>query len=248
MNITRIAMWSGPRNISTAMMRAWENRPDTVVCDEPLYGFYLKKTNADHPGRDEVIAKCETDWRRVAATLTGSMPRHAGDTSSRTIWYQKHMSHHLLASVDRAWVLSLTNAFLIRDPLEMAASLLKVTPNADIADTGLPQQVELFEQLHAKTGKAPPVIDAKDVLLDPPRMLRLLCEALQVPFSDRMLSWPSGPRDTDGVWAKHWYAAVEKSTGFEKYFAKTEKASPAAQALASKCRPLYDILYSRRLH
>jgi hypothetical protein len=247
MSVTRIAMWSGPRNISTAMMRAWENRPDTVVIDEPLYGYYLKHTRADHPGRDEIIAACETDWRRVAAALTGPAPSRASERPPRAIWYQKHMAHHLLAGVDRAWVMSLTNAFLIRDPLEMAASLLKVTPSAGVMDTGLPQQVELFEQICAETGATPPVIDARDVLMDPARMLRLLCDALRVPFSEQMLAWPPGARDSDGVWAKYWYASVEKSTGFEKYAPKTDAASEAARALAEKCRSLYEILYQQRL-
>src|SRR5262252_350367 len=122
----RIAMWSGPRNISTAMMRSWGNRPDTAVVDEPLYGFYLKETGADHPGRDEVIAAMETDWRKVTAALVGPNP------GGRRIWYQKHMAHHLLPHVERGWIAELTNCFLIRDPARVLVSLAKVTPSPSL--------------------------------------------------------------------------------------------------------------------
>src|SRR5436190_9738229 len=154
----RIAMWSGPRNISTAMMRSWGNRPDTFVCDEPLYAHYLQKTGYDHPGADEVIASHEPDWKKVVEWLTGPVP------GGKPVFYQKHMAHHLLPEIERDWLASLTHAFLIRDPREMLLSLVKVMPHPAALDTGLPQQLELFRSVRAATGHTPPVIDARDVL------------------------------------------------------------------------------------
>jgi hypothetical protein len=237
----RIAMWSGPRNISTALLRSWGNRPDTFVCDEPLYAHYLLTTGAPHPGADEVIREHETDWRRVAGWLTGPVPE------GKAVFYQKHMTHHMLPGIEREWLLKLTNCFLLRDPCEMLPSLLRVLPGAGLADTGLPQQVELFEWVRERAGAAPPVIDAADVLRDPEGMLRALCAALGVEFTDRMLSWPPGSRPTDGVWAKHWYASVEQSTGFDPYRPRRGPVPAAAAGLSAECAALYDSLYRRRL-
>ena len=237
----RIAMWSGPRNISTALMRSFGNRPDTYVSDEPFYAHYLAHTGKDHPGREEVIAHHESDWREVARTLTGPI------AEGRAVWYQKHMSHHLLPHMEREWMLGLTHAFLIRSPREMLASLAQVLDDPVLADTGLPQQVALYDWVESRTGRQPPVIDARDVLEDPPRMLAKLCAALGVVYTDDMLRWPPGPRDTDGVWAKHWYATVERSTGFEPY--KPDRRAPPARLapLLAECDALYERLYPRRL-
>src|SRR5215475_1314395 len=180
----RIAMWSGPRNISTAMMRAWGNRPDTFVCDEPLYAHYLLKTGVDHPGRDEVIAHHETDWHKVAAWLTGPAPE------GKAIFYQKHMTHHLLPEIDRGWLKHLIHCFLIRDPGEMLTSLIKVTPNPRLEDTGLRQQCELFDYVRRDLGQKPPIMDAADVLKNPHGALTRLCDHLGIPFTRDMLSWP----------------------------------------------------------
>lgn len=168
----RLAMWSGPRNISTAMMRAWGNRPDTVVCDEPLYAHYLKITGLPHPGAAEVIVHHETDWRKVVAWLTGPVP------DGRAIFYQKHMTHHLLPGIERRWLDDLTHAFLIRDPREMLTSYIRTIPDPRLEDTGLPQQVEIFDRVKQRMGRTPPVIDARDVLENPRRTLGLLCDAL----------------------------------------------------------------------
>lgn len=238
----RIAMWSGPRNISTAMMRSWGNRPDTFVCDEPLYAHYLKMTGIDHPGADEVIAHHENDWRRVVKWLT-ERPVPQG----RRIFYQKHMAHHLLPVIDRGWLRRVTNCFLIRDPKEMLTSLIKVTPNPTLADTGLPQQVEIFRSVVEETDLAPPVLDARDVLGDPRRMLTLLCDAVGVEFDERMLSWPAGPRATDGVWAKHWYDSVNRSTGFAPYRPKDEEVPDRLGGLYEACLVHYDELRRYRL-
>ncbi len=237
----RIAMWSGPRNISTAMMRAWEHREDCAVSDEPLYAAYLSATGLDHPGRDEVIAAGETDWRRVVADLLGPAP------NSAAVWYQKHMSHHLLPAMAIDWVFGLRNVFLIRDPAEVVASYLKSRATVTPEDIGLPQQWQLFQSLRERTGEAPTVIDAGDFLRAPEAHLRALCARLGIAYMPRMLSWPAGPRDSDGVWAPYWYDAVWASTGFEPWRARENKLLGDAAAVAEACRPLYERLREFRI-
>jgi hypothetical protein len=237
----RLAMWSGPRNISTAMMRTWGNRDDCVVVDEPLYAHYLYVTRKLHPGGEEVIAAGETDWRTVVAQLTGPMPK------TRQIYFQKHMTHHLLPGMDRQWLGKLTNCFLIRDPREVLNSYTKVIETPTLEDTGFSQQAEIFQWAGRHTGRVPPVVDAADVLRDPRRVLGLLCEAVGVSFQEGMLTWPPGPRTTDGVWSKHWYAEVERSTGFRPYHPKRIELSAQLQALCDQCREHYDLLYQHRL-
>ena len=238
-------MWSGPRNLSTALMRAWGNRDDTVVVDEPLYAHYLDVTGIDHPGRDEIIAHHERDWRRVVDALLAPAPPGV------RISYQKQMSHHLLPQVGRAWLDRVTHAFLIRDPRPVVASLGEKLGAFDVDATGLPQQMEIFEHVLDRSGRAPPVLDAADLLRDPGTMLRKLCAALDVPFSDRMLWWPPGRRATDGLWAQHWYERVEASTGFEATdlpdTAGDRDLSPRLAAIEAQCRPMYETLRAHRL-
>jgi hypothetical protein len=241
--VLRLAMWSGPRNISTACMRSWGNREDTAVVDEPFYAHYLLHTGVDHPGREEIIARHEPDWRRVVDALLAPLP------PGIRIQYQKQMSHHLLPRMGRGWLDAITHAFLIRDPHAMVASLGAKLGDFDLLATGLPQQVEIFEHVADRTGRPPPVIDADELLQRPEAMLRALCAALGVPFSERMLWWPAGPRATDGVWARHWYDRVEQSTGFEAPLARTQP-SPLPRRLAAieaACRPLYERLWQHRL-
>ena len=237
----RIAMWSGPRNISTAMMRAWENRPDTSVIDEPFYAHYLAHTGRLHPGRDDVLAAQPTDWREVARGLLDT----PGDDTA--IVYQKHMTHHIDDGVGLDWLDGLVNCFLIRTPRNMLASLLRVLPDAGLEETGLPQQVRLYDAVRDKTGAAPPVIDSADVLRNPRDMLRALCDRLGVEFLDCMLSWPAGPRDSDGVWAPHWYASVERSTGFEPYRPAHPDIPADKLDVLAQCERLYSVLYRDRL-
>jgi len=237
----RIAMWSGPRNISTAMMRAWEHRGDCAVSDEPLYAAYLAQTGLDHPGRDAVLAAGETDWRRVVAALLGPAPGGA------PLWYQKHMSHHLLPGMDLEWVLRLRNVLLIRDPAEVVDSYLKTRATVVPDDIGLLQQGRLFDLLSAHLGAPPPVIDAGEFLRAPEAQLRALCAHLGVRFTPRMLHWPPGPRDSDGVWAPYWYQAVRASTGFEAWRPREIALPPAAAAVAEACRPVYERLRGHRL-
>lgn len=237
----RLAMWSGPRNISTAMMRSWGNRPDTVVWDEPLYACYLARTGRKHPGAAEVIAHDETDWRKVVARILGEVP------DEKSIFFHKQMAHHLLPEIDCGWLAEVTNCFLIRDPGEMLTSFIKQVPDVTLFDTGLPQQVDIFEQVRQATGTIPPVLDARDVLQHPRQMLGRLCEAVGVPFREEMLSWPPGRRETDGIWAKHWYATVEQSTTFRPYRLKTERVPPHLYALHEQCLEFYDRLATHRL-
>jgi len=229
-------MWSGPRTVSTALMRSFGNRPDTVVVDEPLYAFYLDKTGIGHPGRDEILASMPSDWRVVLDHLTAA-PLPAG----KSVCYGKHMTHHLLPEVDRAALAPLRHAYLIRDPAELLASYAKVRSQPTLADLGIVQQAEIFD---AYPG---PVVDSRDLLADPEGMLRALCAALSIPFTAAMLSWPAGPRDFDGVWGPYWYEGVWRSTGFGSYQPPREPLPAGLASLAGRCRPYYERLHARRL-
>ena len=239
----RIAMWSGPRNISTAMMRAWGNRPDTAVVDEPLYAYYLERTGKDHPLAREVIAQGETDWRKIVPDLTKD-PVPGG----KRIFFQKQMTHHLLPEIDRAWIADLTNCFLIRNPREVILSYVKKNPDPSLEDLGFVQQCEIFDFVCERTRSVPPVVDADDVLKDPERMLQLLCEAIGVEFDKAMLSWPPGLRETDGIWAKHWYDAVARSTSFEPYKPRQGNVPDSLQEIHQRCLECYDKLYKHRVN
>lgn len=237
----RIAMWSGPRNISTAMMRAWENRPDCAVSDEPLYAHYLAATGAEHPGREDVIAAGDTDWRRVVDALrTGPAP---GDA---TVWYQKHMTHHLLPGMALDWIDGLHNVLLIRDPAQVVASYLRTRDTVSPEDIGIPQQAMLYDRLSA-AGAPPPVIDSGEFLHRPEAHLRALCSELGIEFIPEMLAWPPGPRDSDGVWAPYWYDAVLASTSFGPPSSRTPELHGEAARVAEVCRPDYQRLFASRM-
>jgi hypothetical protein len=237
----RVAMWSGPRSLSTAMMRAWENRADTAVVDEPLYACYLAETGIDHPMRDEVIASQSTDWREVTAELIAAAPRGAA------IYYQKHMAHHLLPSMGRAWLDELSIAFLVRDPRAILGSYEKKRARVTLADIGVTQLSELFDRVADRRGAPPPVVVAEDLQADPRGVLTRLCAALAVPFSERMLSWPAGRRATDGVWARHWYEDVERSTGFSPPRYREVTLSEELESLARAAAPHHEKLLTARL-
>lgn len=240
-NPLRLAMWSGPRNISTAMMRSFGNRNDSVVCDEPFYAHYLHDTQKDHPGKDEVIAAGETDWRKVVAWLTGPIP------DGKRLFYQKQMTHHLLPHIERDWLANVTNCFLIRHPRDVLTSYIKIVPNPSDEDTGFPQQLEIFEWLRRNQGITPLVIDSVEVLNEPRRTLGLLCDALGMDFQESMLSWSPGLRPTDGVWAKHWYKEVETTTGFRPYKPKPDQVPDSLSDLYDRCLASYETLYEHRL-
>lgn len=233
----RVAMWSGPRNISTAMMRAWENRPDTVVVDEPLYSAYLSRTGLDHPARDEVIASQPSSYDEAVAGLSAPLP------DGRSVHYAKHMTHHLLPDDEIGWVHDFRNILLIRDPAEVVASYVKSREACEPDDIGLLQQIRLFAEL----GGTPPVIDAADFLRAPEGHLRWICDWLGIEFTPSMLSWPPGPRDSDGVWAPHWYDAVWASTGFTAYQPREVTLTEHDRAVAEACRPAYQRLWQARV-
>lgn len=241
MDTLRIAMWSGPRNLSTAMMRSFGNRGDTFVSDEPYYGAFLKESGADHPMREEVIAAMDCDWRSIAATLAGPSP------DGSPIWYQKHMWHHMIGPVDHADFAGFTHAFLIRDPAAMIASYLRKRETAAFEDFGLDRQAEFFEREADRLGHAPPVVDAGDVLADPEEVLTALCGRLGISFNPAMLHWPPGRRSTDGIWAPHWYQTVEASTGFGAPDEGEEMLPDEARELADRCRPYYERLAAQRI-
>jgi hypothetical protein len=239
MSTIRIAMWSGPRNISTAMMRAWGNRLDTAVIDEPFYAFYLKASRKNHPGADEIIAAGETDWRKVVAHLTGPIP------NGKRVFFQKQMAHHLLPEVDRQWLSNVTNCFLIRDPAEVIASYLQKREEPALEDLGFVQQSEIFDLV--RESREPAIVDAKGVREHPERTLRLLCNAIEIEFDPAMLSWLPGLRETDGIWAKHWYTEVARSTSFQPYHPKHAEIPAHLRETYERCRDSYARLYQRRL-
>ena len=239
-DVVRVAMWSGPRNISTAMMRAFENRPDTVVIDEPLYAAYLARTGVDHPAREAVIASQPADLATAVAELSAPLPPGC------RIHYAKHMAHHVSREMDLRWTLAVRNAMLIRDPVEVVASYVRARETCQPDDIGLPQQRWLLE-LWDGNGVEVPILDAADFLRSPEAHLRWLCDWLEIPFSDRMLSWPPGPRPSDGVWASHWYGAVWASTGFAPWQPRDAVLSDHDAAVAEFCSPIYEALHARRV-
>jgi hypothetical protein len=237
----RIAMWSGPRNLSTAMMRSFGSRTDTFVTDEPFYGCFLTQTGLDHPMREEVIASMDCAWRSVMPTLSGAPP------DGSPVWYQKHMWHMMVGPIGYDDFAGFRHAFLIREPERMIASYLKKREAARFEDFGLEKQAEFFERESDRLGRAPPVIDANDVLADPAAVLSRLCEALGIAWDPAMLSWAPGRRATDGVWAAHWYNAVEKSTGFGEPDTGPVELSQEDRRLAERMRPYYERLAAFRI-
>lgn len=236
----RLAMWSGPRNMSTAMMRAWENRPDTIVVDEPLYGPYLARTGIPHPDAGAVIEAQGTDYNLAMQNCV----RATGPQAS--IFYQKQMTHHLLPDLDHTWLQGLTNAFLIRDPGEVLASYLRTRGEATAEDLGVQRQADIYAYVTSFQDDVV-VIDAAEFLKHPEAHLRAWCAALDVDFVPQMLAWPAGRRDSDGVWAPHWYASAWASTGFEPYRDRNITTPPNYRSLVDDCHALYEAMYARRL-
>ena len=210
-NTVRIAMWSGPRNISTAMMRSFENRKDTIVVDEPFYAYYLNETGFNHPLREKVLASQSIDWNEIISLLNREIPKE------KTIFYQKHMVHHILSFDNISWVKNFKNCLLIRHPKQVIISYSKKNKINSLNDLGFVQQVKLFEHIKTLTGSYPAVIDSKDILLNPKLYLSKLCDYFDISFLEEMLSWPTGHRKSDGIWGIHWYKNVINSNGFLPY-------------------------------
>ncbi len=229
----RISVWSGPRNVSTALMYSFRSRSDTVVVDEPLYGHYLTLTDAPHPGKDNVLAEIDTDGEQVVQDVL------LGRYDKPVVMF-KNMAHHLLG-LDPAFLAELNNVLLVRDPAEMLPSLARELPEPTLRDTGLQEQVGLLETILV-SGEKPVVLGAKRLLENPERVLRDLCRLLELPFEPAMLAWPTGPKPEDGVWAKHWYKNVHASSTFSPYTTKTAPFPGRLEPLLSQCTPLYDRL------
>jgi hypothetical protein len=236
-----IAMWSGPRNISTALMRSFENRPDTLVIDEPFYAHYLHQTGLEHPGRETVLAAQSINADDVIKDITAPIP------NGKSVFYQKHMTQHMLDTIDPDWMSGMQHAFLIRDPAFMLASYVKQRSEVNLSDIGIVQQKNLFDKVCDATGNIPPVIDSADVLKDPEGILAKLCEAFGIVFTDQMLSWPEGKRESDGAWAPWWYANVETSTGFAPYQEKEIALDAYLQSIADEAQPYYDYMSKHKL-
>ena len=243
MSTQRVAMWSGPRNISTAMMRSFENRPDCAVIDEPFYAAYLAQTGLEHPGRAAILASQPRAWRDVADALCVDEPA--------ALYYQKHMTQHILPDMDLSFTESLCNCFLIREPRRIIASYARVRAEFTLDELGFAQQAALFERECDRLGSVPPVLDAALTLANPRGVLTQLCARLSVPFDEGMLSWPRGPRDSDGVWAPHWYASVWSSTGFAAPAAVAEAESAALDkaqgALCAQAERFYERMLTHAL-
>ena len=238
--MTNIAMWSGPRNISSAMMYSFGNRADCVAWDEPFYAAYLLESGFDHPMREEIIAaglknKNDNIWQATEIACISK--------SSKPIFYQKHMTHHMLPMFDRKNLLSaVTNAFLIRSPEKVLASYAKKHDEVSLHAIGFVEQAEIFDAVAQRLGHAPPVIDADQFLEAPEAKLKKLCAALNISFDPAMLHWPKGPKSFDGVWASHWYNAVWQSTGFAKPAEKEIVLDDPLLRLADEARPHYEKL------
>lgn len=234
MNGRCVAMWSGPRNISTAMMRAWENRSDTTVIDEPFYAHFLSHTGLDHPMRDEVISSGTINWRAVVD--------HISQAPSSGIVYQKHITTHWLEHFSIDWLDKLDHVFLIRKPEPVVASYAVKRDGLTPADLGYSQQAALFELISDRRGKRPMVVDSQRFLDDPAKQLKQVCAGLDIDFEDRMLNWPAGARDSDGVWGAHWYDAVNKSTGFAPPRKSMQALDEQQQRVADICTPYYQAM------
>ena len=234
-----IAMWSGPRNISTAMMYAFGNRSDCVAWDEPFYAFSLVNHGNDHPMRAEIIAGNETDWDKLVARCTAP--------AAKPVFYQKHMTHHMLPGFDRSFIHKLTNTFLIRAPENVLASYALKWSDVTLRDIGFVEQAEIFDAVAQATGTAPIVIDAEDILRDPRGMLTALCAGLKIPFDEAMLQWPKGPKSFDGLWAPHWYNAVWNSTGFAASAREAVELPLPLAKIADDARVYYERLRAFRL-
>ncbi len=237
----RIAMWSGPRNLSTALMYAFSARGDCAVWDEPFYAAYLDATGLNHPLRDVIIETHEPDPDRVAATCKGPVPQQ------QSLFYQKHMTQHMIPQFDRRWMRACQNVFLIRHPARVLASYAKKRDGVTLPDIGFVQQAELFDEVASWRGTFPVVIDSDDIRADPEGMLSKLCAAIDIPFTRRMLRWPAGGNDADGIWAAHWYAAVHRSTGFDGVEGPLPALGGAYADLVAQALPYYQKLAATRL-
>ena len=238
---TKIAMWSGPRNVSTALMYSFNERFDCYVTDEPLYANYLEKTGIKHPDFSKIIKKNETDFSLVIKWLTGPIPE------KKSIWYQKHMCHHIPPESDISWIDCFSNCFLIRNPREVILSLSKITDFVSLDATGLPQQLMILNYMIEKGEEIPPIIDSKDLLENPDLILMALCRELGIDYLPQMTSWDVGPKKCDGIWAKHWYNSAWSSSGFNEYIESDGELVGELESVNLEAQEIYQKLWERRL-
>ena len=237
MNSVRIAMWSGPRNISTTMMRSFSSRSDTFVSDEPFYAHYLLRTGVNHPGREEILQSYKTDYQQVISDLRNDIP------DNKTVWYQKHMTQHIDPEDNLEWTKSLLNCLLIRNPNDVIPSFLKKNTLIDINELGYLQQLQLLQYHDYQI----PIVDAKDILMNPERMLMKICSVFKIDYKKEMLSWNKGPHPQDGIWGKYWYDTLWKSTTFSLYKENNSIINGAYTDILEKCILIYDELYQYRI-
>ena len=234
--VRRVCLWSGPRNVSTALMYSFAQRSDTHVVDEPLYAHYLRVSGARHPGRGDVLAAQDADGERVVRGIVLG-------PCARPALFLKQMAHHLVA-LDLQFMRETANVLLTRDPEQMLPSLIHQIPQPTLTDTGLARQCALLDMLE-DWGRPAAVLDSRELLLDPASVLRQLCLRLNLDFQPSMLAWPRGPKPYDGVWAPHWYRNVHRSTGFQPYRPKQESFPNFLRPLLAACRPYYERLLER---
>ncbi|MDC0192173.1 hypothetical protein OAJ89_02510 [Alphaproteobacteria bacterium] len=227
-----IYMWSGPRNLSTALMRSFENREDTKVWDEPFYAYYLKETKKNHPLANEIINKYETNLEKIIDLVT---------EENDFIYFQKHMSHHIIKKIPINWITKGFNCFLIRHPKEVLLSYIQKNDLIDSNDLGYPAQLRLFNYIKTSNKKIL-VIDAKDLSEKPEIILKKICKKINIPFTEKMLNWPKGRRDSDGIWEKIWYKNVKSSTSFNKILNKEYEIPKKYNHMYNECLRIYDQL------
>ena len=236
-----IAMWSGPRNISTAIMRSFENRSDCYVSDEPFYAYYLKRTGEKHPLKNKIINQYSTDYEKIISSITGIIP------NNKSIWYQKHMAHHHFLDQNIDWIEKMVNCILIRHPSEVIKSYSKKNKINSILQLGYPQLKYIFDTIKYKIDINPVIIDSTDLLYNPENILKKVCKKIGIPFLESMLSWPRGKRETDGIWGKYWYKNVESSTNFKKIITNKIKTPICYKNILNESMKYYNYLYDYRL-
>ena len=205
-----VACWSGPRNISTALMRSWSSRKDTFVTDEPFYAYYLKETKLKHPLYKEIIDKYSSNYDEVVNYLINRIPK------DKKIWYQKHMAHHIFSFNNIEWINNCENCILLRHPKEVISSYSKKNKLNSVEELGYPQQYEIIKYLK-KINKSYVIIDSSELLKNPEKVLSNWCMKINIKFDKSMLRWEKGNYDSDGIWWKSWYDNVIKTTGFKEY-------------------------------
>ena len=237
----RLLMWSGPRNLSTAMMYAFAQRDDCEVWDEPFYAAYLTATKLDHPMGDAIVAAGDALPDDVIAKCV-----RAG-AKGKPLFYQKHMTQHMIPSFPRDWIAQQTNVFLIRHPARVLASYAAKRDNPTLDDIGFSQQAALIDLVTTASGNPPLIVDSADIRDDPKGMLEAICTAVGIAFDPKMLSWPKGGHAQDGVWAPHWYGAVWNSTGFAGPEGPLPNVAPELEGIYADAKRLYDKMSAMKL-